>query len=66
MNGSYRAQPLPFEDEPTRPHAPNKRGCVKCARAAELIEMTPNGTAVYLCPERHHMLVDVSKAMGLG
>ena len=42
------------------------RGCVKCARAAELIEVTPNGTAVYLCPERHHTLVDVSKAMGLG
>jgi hypothetical protein len=65
VNGSYGAQPLPFDDEPTRLHAPNKRGCVRCDRAAELIEVTPDGTAVYLCPERHHMLVDVSKAMRL-
>ena len=66
MNGSYRALSLHFEGEPTRPHAPQKRGCVRCDRVAELIEVTPNGTAVYLCPERHHMLVDVSKAVGLG
>jgi len=42
---------------------PTMRGCDRCNRAAELIDVTPSGTALYLCPERHEMSVDVSRLL---
>lgn len=65
MDGSHWPR-LPVHDQEGNPvHVPTKRGCIRCDRAAELIEVTTGGTAVYLCPERHPMLVDVAKATRL-
>ncbi len=47
-------------DEARTSAIPTKRSCGRCHRVAELIDVTANGTALYLCPERHENLVDVS------
>ena len=54
---------LPNSDQLKPLAIPTKRGCQRCNRAAELLDVSSSGTALYLCPERHETLVDVSKAM---
>lgn len=42
---------------------PTRQGCGRCNRAAELIDLSPAGTALYVCPERHQTFADVSKML---
>jgi hypothetical protein len=52
-------------DEPKPISIPTKRGCERCRRVAELVDLSPEGAALYLCSERHQTIIDVSSAMQL-
>ena len=40
---------------------PTRRGCPQCARMADLVDVSANGTALYVCPEWHETSVMSSR-----
>ena len=53
--GYSAAQPLAI---------PTRRDCCQCTRPAELVDVTANGNALYVCSERHQSFVMARTRLG--